>query len=94
VDGYGLTAPLYKEMAVLKWPQRPDLLREAALVIEVSNSPQPTPSPALTALAVERPGLRLATATEPPFWRETRQFHRRAAMFTELTRTWIADQCR
>ena len=35
------------------------------------------------------PQLQLALESEPPFWRETKQFHKRAAGFTADTLEWL-----
>jgi hypothetical protein len=42
-------------------------------------------------LASMHPCLRLRLAIEPPFWRETRQFHQRAPEFTNATLEWLAE---
>lgn len=89
VDGYGLTARMYRGIAALKWAQLPDLLQVPALVVEVPKGEQTAPSPPLAALASTRSRLQLALAAEPPFWRETKQFHKRAAAFTADTLEWL-----
>lgn len=89
VDGYGLTAQMYRGIAALKWTQLPDLLQLPGLVIEVPKGDQAAPSPPLAAVASTRPQMQLALAAEPPFWRETKQFHKRAAGFTSDTLEWL-----
>lgn len=89
VDGYGLTAAMYREMSALQWAKAPELLNVPALVLEVPKGEQTAPSAPLAAMSSGRPQLQLALAAEPPFWRETRQFHRRAASFTQATLEWL-----
>lgn len=89
VDGYGLTASMYREMSALQWAKLPELLKVPSLVLEVPKGEQAAPSAPLAAMSSGRPQLQLALATEPPFWRETRQFHRRAAGFTQATLEWL-----
>jgi hypothetical protein len=91
-DGYGLTAELYRGIAALKWEQQPDLLQVPSLLLEVPKGEQKEPSSPLAALAGTRPKLQLALAAEPPFWRETKQFHRRAARFNTATLEWLNGQ--
>jgi pimeloyl-ACP methyl ester carboxylesterase len=91
-DGYGLTAELYRGIAALKWAQQPELFQAPGLLIEVPKGEQTAPSPPLASLAATRPELKLTLAAEPPFWRETKQFHRRAARFTTTTLEWLNGQ--
>ncbi len=90
VDGYGLTADMYRGIAELRWAQRPELLQGPSLVIEVPKGEQNAPSEALRSLASTRSQMQLALAAEPPFWRETKQFHKRAAAFTADTLEWLS----
>ena len=90
VDGYGLTADMYRGIAELRLAQRPELLQGPALLIEVPKGEQKEPSEALRVLASTRPQLQLALEAEPPFWRETKQFHRRAGGFTADTLEWLS----
>lgn len=89
VDGYGLTADMYRGIAELRWAQRPELLQGPALLIEVPKGEQTAPSQPLMELASTRPQLQLALEAEPPFWRETKQFHKRAGGFTADTLEWL-----
>jgi exosortase A-associated hydrolase 2 len=89
VDGYGLTAAMYREMSALQWAKVPELLNVPSLVLEIPKGEQAAPSAPLAAMSSGRPQLQLALAAEPPFWRETRQFHRRAASFTQATLEWL-----
>lgn len=89
VDGYGLTGEMYRGIAGLKWDKLPDLLQVPGLLVEVPKGEQTAPSQPLAALAATRPQLQLALAAEPPFWRETKQFHKRAARFTADTLEWL-----
>jgi len=88
-DGYGLHAALYRGMCALDWNARADLFRRPLRAIEVPKGGQTDPSPALKALLGAHPGSDAVLAAEPPFWRETRQFHRRAANFTAATLEWL-----
>ena len=92
VDGYGLNAAMYRGIAALKWAQLPDLLQVPGLLLEVPKGEQTAPSPSLAAMAQTRQQLQLALAAEPPFWRETKQFHKRAARFTAATLEWLNGQ--
>jgi uncharacterized protein len=91
-DGYGLTAELHRGIAALKWAQLPDLFQVPGLLVEVPKGEQTAPSPPLASLSATRPQLQLALAAEPPFWRETRQFHKRAGRFTTATLEWLNGQ--
>ena len=91
VDGYGLTAALYREMLALSWNELPQVLPGPALIIEVPKGEQTTPSAVLAALAAARPLVQVKLAAEPPFWRETRQFHQRAPAFTQATLAWLTE---
>lgn len=87
-DGYGLTSLLHREMSTLSWERAAALQELPALVVEVPKGEQTTPSAPLAAWSAT--GRRqVALAPEPPFWRETRQFHKRAAGFTRITLDWL-----
>lgn len=81
-DGYGLTAALYEGVAALQWGQHPEFFSRPVLALEVPRGEQQQPSAALVELLRAHPQSRALLAPEPPFWRETRQFHRRMAHFT------------
>jgi pimeloyl-ACP methyl ester carboxylesterase len=90
-DGYGLGPALYQGMSALVWSRAEDWFDHPALLIEVPTAGRTEPSPALAAIAQAHPGVSVQIASEPPFWRETRQFHRRAAAFTSATLGWLAS---
>jgi pimeloyl-ACP methyl ester carboxylesterase len=89
VDGYGISAGLYAQLAQLRWAEsgEPTEWLRGALLIEVGRPDQSEPSPKIAALV--RPGVSVRLAQEPPFWRETRQFHQRAPQFSGLTFDWL-----
>jgi uncharacterized protein len=89
VDGYGLTASMYQGISALRWAALPNFLVQPALVLEVQKGEQMTPSRAFAELRGSRPTLEVRLVQEPPFWRETRQFHKRAAQFTKATIEWL-----
>lgn len=84
-DGYGLTAAMYQGMAALRWSDREDLFRRPLLALEVPKGEQNEPSREIAEALAPHPLAHARLATEQPFWRETRQFHRRAANFTNAT---------
>lgn len=89
VDGYGLTASLYRGITSLQLSTLSDAFARRSLVIEVAKGEQSAPSAPFAQLAASRPELTCAVVTEPPFWRETRQFHKRAGEFTRVTLQWL-----
>lgn len=88
-DGYGLTASLHTGVAALQWAQRADFFRRPVLALEVPRGDQLQPSSALIEALRVQPESRAQLVVEPPFWRETRQFHRRAANFTQASLDWL-----
>jgi pimeloyl-ACP methyl ester carboxylesterase len=88
-DGYGLGADMYRGMSAMQWSTRSDWFAHRTLVLAVPKGGETEPPAALLSLAASHPKLRVQLATEPPFWRETRQFHRRAANFTAATAEWL-----
>lgn len=88
-DGYGLTSLLYREMSALSWERAAGSPELAALAVEVPKGEQTTPSATLAAWSTSGRARQVALAAEPPFWRETRQFHKRAAGFTGITLKWL-----
>jgi uncharacterized protein len=91
-DGYGLAAPMYRGICTLQWSTRADFFRRPMLALEVPKGEQTAPSAVLTGLLCPHPGASVQLAAEPPFWRETRQFHRRAGNFTAATLEWLRLQ--
>jgi pimeloyl-ACP methyl ester carboxylesterase len=91
VDGYGLTAALHREMSALRWQDMPGLLMHPTLLLEVPKGEQTAPQAVFVDLKSTRPGLHAALVPEPPFWRETRQFHQRAPLFTRATLEWLEN---
>jgi len=89
VDGYGLTAALYEEISGLRWLDLANALEHSTLLVEVPRAGQTQPSEALAGLKASHPKIRVSLATEPPFWRETRQFHRHAPQFMGATLEWL-----
>jgi pimeloyl-ACP methyl ester carboxylesterase len=88
-DGYGLGPELYRGMSSLSWSAQPGFFAHPTLLLEVPTGGRTEPSEALATLAAQRPRLTVKIAAEPPFWRETRQFHRRAGAFGEATLAWL-----
>ena len=88
-DGYGLGAALYREMSALQWSTRADFFQRPLLVLEVAKVNQTEASRHLQDIASAHHQVRIELASEPPFWRETRQFHRRASSFTAHTLSWL-----
>jgi pimeloyl-ACP methyl ester carboxylesterase len=91
VDGYGMTAALHSEISAIKWSERADLLSHPALLIEVPKGGQAQPSDIFVLMQGTRGRLRVQLATEPPFWRETRQLHQHAPLFTKATLDWLDE---
>jgi pimeloyl-ACP methyl ester carboxylesterase len=91
VDGYGLTAALHSEISAVRWSEQADLLRHPTLLIEVPKGDQAQPSDVFLRMQATRAQLRLQLAAEPPFWRETRQLHQRAPLFTKATLDWLQE---
>lgn len=91
VDGYGLTAPLYEQVVAADWTCRPPIFARPVFLVEVARPGQQSPSQVAAGLMTSHPAVRCALAAEAPFWRETRQFHQRAAQMTRATLDWIAE---
>ncbi len=90
-DGYGLTASMHRGVASLQWAQRADFFRRPLLALEVPRGDQQQPSSVLVELLSAHSRSRAQLVTEPPFWRETRQFHRRAGNFTKASLDWLRE---
>jgi pimeloyl-ACP methyl ester carboxylesterase len=84
VDGYELTGQLYREFEELTAEKTFGLLQHPCLMIG-----QKKDDPQLDAISSANPLVQAATASEPPFWRETRKFHQRAPAFTQTSLEWI-----
>ena len=87
-DGYGLSAALHAQMSALKldagsFGQLPTLL------LEVPKGEQTAPGAPLAAIVAAHATVQCQLAAEAPFWRETRQFHQRAAKFETATLDWL-----
>jgi exosortase A-associated hydrolase 2 len=92
VDGYGLSPAFCRELTPLKWAQMPEIhTAHPSLILEVPKGGQEAPSAPFTSLCATRPKLAVKLAAEPPFWRETRQFHKRAGAFTAATLEWLGS---
>lgn len=89
VDGYSMTAALYGGISALNWTDLQRVGDIPTLVLEVAKSEDSRPSPQFAQLSEVRANMRCEVVTEPPFWRETRQFHRRADEFTGATVRWL-----
>lgn len=92
VDGYGLTAQLYRGIASLQWDGLSEAFARKGLIIEIAKGEQSAPSAPFARLAENRPHVSCAVVSEPPFWRETRQFHKRAAELTRVTLQWLEQR--
>ncbi len=90
-DGYGLGPALYRGMSELNWAQQPEWFTQPTLLVEVPVAGRTEPSAGLAAITQTKPSVTVQLATEPPFWRETRQFHRRAGAFTAATLGWLGS---
>lgn len=86
-DGYGLSNALYEGMLTLRWAELVAAVAAPVLVLEVRKGEQTAPSDALIAAAPGR--VQAGLVTEPPFWRETRTFHKRTREFTAATLKWL-----
>lgn len=89
VDGYGLTADLYRGICSLQWAALSEAFSRRALIVEIAKGEQSTPSAPFAQLASAKPAVQCEVVTEPPFWRETRQFHKRAGELTRATLQWL-----
>lgn len=92
VDGYGLSGPLYQGIASLQWSQLGEAFTRKGLIVEIAKGEQSAPSATFAQLADGRPQLTCAVVAEPPFWRETRQFHKRAGELTRVTLQWLEQR--
>ena len=73
----------------MQWSTRPDFFTHHTLMLAVARGGESEPAASLQSLAASNPKLHVQLAMEPPFWRESRQFHRRAANFTAATADWL-----
>ena len=90
VDGYTLSAPLVQELVDLEWLRDfPTALPSGALVLEVAKGEQTAPSAALADLVARCQGVTCSVVSSPPFFRETKVFHRRADSFSNATLQWL-----
>jgi uncharacterized protein len=92
VDGYGLTAALYRGIASLQLSTLSDAFTRRSLIIEIAKGEQTAPSAPFAQLAASRPELTCSVVSELPFWRETRQFHKRAGELTRVTLQWLEER--
>jgi uncharacterized protein len=89
VEGYPLTREFVRELVELDWIASFPELPRGALLVEVAKAGQKTPSERLASLSSRNSAVECVVVEAPPFWRETRQFHRRAAGMTDATLTWL-----
>lgn len=92
VDGYGLTAQLYQGIASLQLSKLSDVFARRCLIVEIAKGEQSAPSAPIAQLAQSSPVISCAVVSEPPFWRETRQFHKRAGELTRVTLHWLEQR--
>lgn len=90
-DGFGLNAQLFDGMRALQWPTLAGAFAQPLLLLEVPKGEQAAPSQALVQIVEARKSSSVQLTAEPPFWRETRQFHRRAAQFTAASIAWLNE---
>jgi len=91
-DGYGLSAALHAQMGALRLEPPTFAQLPAALLLEVPKGEQTAPGAPLAAIAAAHATVQCRLAAEAPFWRETRQFHQRAANFEAATLDWLRAQ--
>jgi hypothetical protein len=90
VDGYTLSAPLVQELVDLEWLRDfPEAMPSGALVLEVAKGEQTAPSSQLADLVARCQGVTCSVVASPPFFRETKVFHRRADSFSNATLDWL-----
>ena len=89
VEGYGMTAALYRGIVSLQLSKLGDAFARRSLILEIARANQSAPSAPIAQLAQSRPELHCAVVSEQPFWRETRQFHKRAGELTRETLQWL-----
>ncbi len=81
VDGYGVGAPLYRELVALELPALLSAIECPALVV----TPEETPGKA-------RANAQWVSAREPAFWRESKELYRSAPNMTEASVQWLEQQ--
>lgn len=91
VDGYGLTADLYRGISELNLAAAVTALSTPCLLLEIAKAGQTEPSAPLAALCANRPQMNCVSVEEAPFWRETRLFHRQAARLPAATAQWLNE---
>lgn len=90
VDGYGLTGNLYREVCALKLADNDEVFERGCLLLEIARGgTEEGVSPRLRAISDAHPRVVCRAVKEPPFWRETREFHRVAPNLSAATLEWL-----
>jgi len=91
-DGYGLHKDFYQQAIALDWSSDPAVFARPVLLLEVAKAGQTEPSAKFKQLSDANTSCTCGVVTEPPMWRETRQFHQEAKQFAAQTLSWLGSQ--
>jgi len=91
-DGYGLHRNFYQQAVELDWSSDSSVFTRPVLLLEVAKAGQTEPSDKLKQLLNTHASCACEVVTEPPLWRETRQFHQEAKQFAAKTLSWLSAQ--
>jgi uncharacterized protein len=89
VEGYPLTRELFEGLKNLDWVAAWRELPRGALILELPRGEETQPAARLRELMSRDNKVNWAQVSEPPFWRETRQFHQRASNMNSRTLDWL-----
>jgi alpha/beta superfamily hydrolase len=89
VDGYAITKELFEQAVALDWFGNWRALPQGALFVELSKAGSTEPSAPVKALMAKDGSLEAAVVEEQPYFRETKQFHQRAANTFASTLSWL-----
>lgn len=81
VDGYGIGAPLYRELVAMELPSLLEAIECPALVVTRAEPP-----------VKARGRAQWVGAREPAFWRESEELCRSAPNMTEASMKWLEEQ--
>lgn len=92
IEGYEFGNPLVSDMVDFAWHADARIWQRPALIVDVSSLAKPAVSPRSRQIADLHGEVTATAVKEAQFWRETRQFHRRAPSMMAATAEWLAEK--